>query len=93
MYISIYMHIITYMYNYVLCIYVYKTGTCVVSIAVAQLSINGTEVASITDRTKELQLHVKENEGYIILNITLQGFPKDKKYLNINYSTIEYTAC
>ena len=65
----------------------------VVLIAVAQLSINGTNVTSVTDRTNEPQYHVKEDEGSITLCIRVESFLEEKDTLIINYSTAEGTAC
>ena len=65
----------------------------VVLIAVVQLSINGTNVTSVTKRTYEPQYHVKENEGSITLCIRLESFPEEKDNLMITCSTTEGTAC
>ena len=81
------MHII---YNYTFPRY---TFLHVVLIAVVQLSINGTNVASATNRTNEPQYHVKEDEGSITLCIRLESLPEEKDTLTINYSTAEGTAC
>ena len=64
-----------------------------VLIAVAQLSINGTNVTSVTDRTNEPQYHVKEDEGSITFCLRLESFPEEKDSLTIIYSTTEGTAC
>ena len=50
-------------------------------------------MTSVTDRTYESQYHVKEDEGYLILLIRVESFPKGKDYLNIEYFTREGTAC
>ena len=65
----------------------------VVLIAVVQLSINGTNVASVTDTANEPQYHVKEDEGSITLCIRLESLPEEKDNLTINCSTTEGTAC
>ena len=65
----------------------------VVLTAVAQLSINGTNITSVTDRINELQYHVKEDEGSITLCIRVESFLEEKDTLTINYSTAEGTAC
>ena len=65
----------------------------VVLIAVVQLSINGTNVTSVTDTANEPQYHVKEDEGSITLCIRLESLPEEKNNLTINYSTAEGTAC
>ena len=72
-----------------------KTDACtyVVLIAVAQLSVNGTNVTSVTDRTNEPEYHVKEDKGSITLCIRLESFPEEKNNLTINCSTTEGTAC
>ena len=64
-----------------------------VIIAVAQLSINGTTVDSVTDRDNEPQYHVKEDAGSITLCIRVESFPEEKDNLTINYYTLERTAC
>ena len=65
--------------------------TCV--IAVAQLSINGTTVDSVTDRDNEPQYHVKEDAGSITLYIRVESFPEEKDKLTIDYFTSHHTAC
>ena len=62
-------------------------------IAVAQLSINGTKVDSVTDRDNEPQYHIKEDAGSITLCIRVESFPEEKDNLTINYFTSERTAC
>ena len=62
-------------------------------IAVAQLSINGTTVDSVTDRDNEPQYHVKEDAGSITLCISVESFPEEKDNLTINYFTSEHSAC
>ena len=84
-------------YIKLLYIYIYTVSQLyifnVILIAVAQLSINGTNVTSVTDTTNEPQYHVKEDEGSITLCIRLESFPEEKDNLTINYSTAEGTAC
>ena len=62
-------------------------------IVVAQLSINGTTVDSVTDRTYEPQYHVKEDAGSITLCIRVESFPEEKDNLTISYFTTQRTAC
>ena len=62
-------------------------------IAVAQLSINGTAIDSVTDRDNEPQYHIKEDAGSITLCIRVESFPEEKDNLTINYFTSERTAC
>ena len=62
-------------------------------IAVAQLSINGTTVDSVTDRNNEPQYHVKEDAGSITLYIRVESFPEEKDNLTIDYFTSQRTAC
>ena len=62
-------------------------------IAVAQLSINGTTVDSVTDRTYEPQYHVKEDAGSITLCIRVESFPEEKDNLTISYFTSPRSAC
>ena len=60
---------------------------------VAQLSINGTTVDSVTDRDNEPQYHVKEDAGSITLCIRVESFPEEKDNLTIDYFTSQRTAC
>ena len=60
-------------------------------IVVPQLSINGTNVSSVTNRSNEPQFHVKENAGVIVLCIRLESLEKDS--LLIDYFTVNGTAC
>ena len=62
-------------------------------IVVAQLSINGTTVDSVTDRDNEPQYHVKEDAGSITLCIRVESFPEEKDNLTINYYTSKDSAC
>ena len=62
-------------------------------IPVAQLSINGTTVDSVTDRDNEPQYHVKEDAGSITLCIRVESFPEEKDNLTIDYFTSQSTAC
>ena len=66
---------------------------CSYAITVAQLSINGTTVDSVTDRDNEPQYHVKEDAGSITLCIRVESFPEEKDNLTINYFTSQSTAC
>ena len=63
------------------------------NISVAQLSINGTTVDSVTDRDNEPQYHVKEDAGSITLCIRVKSFPEEKDNLTINYYTSQSSAC
>ena len=63
------------------------------NISVAQLSINGTTVDSVTDRNNEPQYHVKEDAGSITLCIRVESFPEEKDNLTIDYFTAQSTAC
>ena len=63
------------------------------NISVAQLSINGTTVDSVTDRDNEPQYHVKEDAGSITLCIRVESFPEEKDNLTIDYFTSQSTAC
>ena len=85
------MYIYTYYSYFSSC----KTDTYayVVLIAVARLSINGTNVTSVTDRKNEPEYHAREDKGSITLCIRLESFPEEKDNLTINYSTTEGTAC
>ena len=71
--------------------YSYKNDTCVASTAVAQLSINGSNGISVTDRENGPQYHVKEDEEYITLFIRLVRLPN--RFQDIKYFTTEATAC
>ena len=66
---------------------------CMFIITVAQLSINGTTVDSVTDRDNEPQYHVKEDAGSITLCIRVESFPEEKDNLTIDYYTSQSTAC
>ena len=82
----------TYIYtllNLHICVHV----ICICIIAVAQLSINGTTVDSVTDRDNEPQYHVKEDAGSITLCIRVESFPEEKDNLTIDYLTLQRTAC
>jgi len=57
------------------------------------LSVNGTPVASVTDRLNEPKFYVKENEGYIVLCVRLEFLPPNKSNLTINCSSTNGTAC
>ena len=81
------MHIYTF-----ICIDVYKLSHLLFIIPVAQLSINGTKVDSVTDRDNEPQYHVKEDAGSITLCIRLESFPEEKDNLTIKFFTSEKTA-
>ena len=59
-------------------------------IAVVQLSVNGTDVDSVTNITNEPEFHVKENAWYIILCIRVESLEKDN--LTVNCSTKDGTA-
>ena len=62
----------------------------VILITVVQLSVNGTDVDSVTNITNELAFHVKENAWYIILCIRVESLEKDN--LTVNCSTKNGTA-
>ena len=59
-------------------------------IAVVQLSVNGTDVDSVTDLANEPTFHVKENAGFITLCIRVESLEKDN--LTVNCSTKNGTA-
>ena len=59
-------------------------------IAVVQLSVNGTDVDSVTNITNKPEFHVKENAWYIILCIRVESLEKDN--LTVNCSTKDGTA-
>ena len=79
-----------YIYNIYIYIYIYIYND--ILIAVAQLSINGTKVDSVTDRNNEPQYHVKEDAGSITFCIRLESFPEEKDNLTIKFFTSERTA-
>ena len=62
-------------------------------IAVAELSINGTDVDLVTDRGNEPKYHVKEDAGSITFYIRVESFPEETDNFTIDYYTSQRTAC